>query len=67
MVRKDLMWVPAKRKADRVASATPSERIEAAKVRVADCRRFIESLWVFVQPHNLIMMLRLVVQQQSDL
>lgn len=31
-VRKDLMWVPAKRKADRVASATPAERIEATKV-----------------------------------
>mmetsp|Transcript_14021 Transcript_14021/g.37873 ORF Transcript_14021/g.37873 Transcript_14021/m.37873 type:complete len:825 (-) Transcript_14021:211-2685(-) len=30
-VRKDLMWVPGKRKADRVASSTPGERIEATK------------------------------------
>eukprot|EP00983_Pelagomonas_calceolata_P063421 1147711-Pelagomonas_calceolata.AAC.3 len=34
-VRKDLMWVPGKRKADRVASSTPGERIEATKVGYA--------------------------------
>lgn len=31
-VHKDLMWVPAKGRYDRVASATPAERVESTKV-----------------------------------
>lgn len=33
-VHKDLMWVPAKGRYDRVASATPAERVESTKVWV---------------------------------